>query len=78
MAAAGADVHAARIDTVGGTAVDRFDLTDRNGRRLDDATRAAIVTAISEDVRTRRRRFWSNKLATRSKQAAHGAETPVP
>ena len=29
------DVHSARLATVGGQAVDRFELTDRNGRKLD-------------------------------------------
>ena len=35
MAAAEVDIHAARVTTVDGTAVDHFDLSDRAGHKLD-------------------------------------------
>jgi len=34
FASAGVDVHSARVRTVEGEAVDRFEVTDRNGRKL--------------------------------------------
>jgi Kef-type K+ transport system membrane component KefB len=56
LAAAGASVHSARLHTVGDTAVDRFQLTDRNGRKLDRDAKDAVRRAIEEGVRPRRRR----------------------
>ncbi len=50
FAAAGADVHAARITTHDFMALDRFDLTDRDGHKLTDATKAAIRSALSHGV----------------------------
>ena len=37
FAAAGVTVHTARIETKGGVAIDRFELTDTDGRKLDSA-----------------------------------------
>lgn len=51
FAAAGADVHAARVVTVGGMACDRFDLTDRDGRKLPPATEAAIRRHLEAGAR---------------------------
>jgi UTP:GlnB (protein PII) uridylyltransferase len=52
IATAGGDVHAARVETVDGVARDRFDLSDRNGHKLDrpreDAIRAAIHSGVEE------------------------------
>jgi Kef-type K+ transport system membrane component KefB len=59
IASAGASVHSARLVTVAGHAVDRFELSDQNGRKLDDATRAAIVAAIRDGVTPKRRGFAS-------------------
>ncbi len=56
ISAAGADVHSARLATIAGNAVDRFELTDRNGRKLDDAMEAMVVRSIREGVRRRRLR----------------------
>lgn len=50
MAAAGADVHSARVRTVEGEAHDTFELTDRTGRKLDDAHKRAVVDAIHGGV----------------------------
>ena len=55
IASAGADVHSARLVTIAGQAVDRFELTDRNGRKLDEAARRVIVNAIHDGVTPRRR-----------------------
>jgi hypothetical protein len=51
FASAGADVHAARVTTTGeGLARDRFDLSDRWGRKLDAALEAAIRTGVATGV----------------------------
>ncbi|MFI5047526.1 MAG: cation:proton antiporter, partial [Acidimicrobiia bacterium] len=59
IAGAGASVHSARLVTVAGHAVDRFELTDKNGRKLDEAGRAAIVAAVRDGVTPKRRGFAS-------------------
>jgi [protein-PII] uridylyltransferase len=67
FATAGADVHAARVITVDGLAHDRFDLSDRTGRKLDASLQEAIRTGIicgPNDVRFlpktgRRARKWN-------------------
>jgi len=50
-----ADVHSARVTTSDGVAADTFELTDRNGRKLGDEGKRAIVTAITQGVKPRRR-----------------------
>ena len=40
-------VHAARIATVDGSINDLFSLTDRRGRKLDEATRARVVALLA-------------------------------
>ena len=67
--AAGADVHAARIATDGGRAVDRFDLTDRQGRKLD-ARRAGRPTC-----RVDGRRASLGPVVGVAAQTWHRAET---
>ena len=68
FAAAGADVHSARITTNDSMALDRFDLTDRTGRKLDDETKASIRLALSNGVEARslgRRLPWrTNTVGT--------------
>ena len=54
FASAGVDVHSARVETVEGQAVDRFELTDRNGRKLDESARRAVVEATAGGARTGR------------------------
>jgi [protein-PII] uridylyltransferase len=54
LSSVGADVHSARLSTVAGVAVDRFELTDGNGRKLDETTQLAVTRAIHEGVRRRR------------------------
>jgi [protein-PII] uridylyltransferase len=55
FAGAGVDVHSARVQTVGGQAVDLFELTDRNGRKLDESAKLAVVEATRGGMRTGRR-----------------------
>ena len=68
FAAAGADVHSARITTNDSMALDRFDLTDRMGRKLDDETKSSIRLALSNGVEARslsRRLPWrTNNVGT--------------
>ena len=58
IASAGANVHAARVTTVDGVALDRFDLSDRFGHRLDPALEETIRNGIHCGVRSRRARIW--------------------
>lgn len=57
IAAAGGSVHSARLETAAGDAVDRFELTDAAGRKLDRAAKEAVRVAIINGVTPRRRRF---------------------
>ena len=52
MASAGANVHSAHLVTIAGYAVDRFELTDRNGHKLDEHGARAVVDAIRDGVST--------------------------
>lgn len=54
IAAAGATVHAAHVETAGGTACDRFDVSRRDGSKLTDADCEAVRRAL--DAGTVRRR----------------------
>jgi len=56
FASAGVGVHSAQVLTVEGQAVDRFELTDRNGRKLGDAAKRAVLEAVTGGVRVTRRR----------------------
>lgn len=82
FAAAGADVHAARITTEEAMALDRFDLTDRDGRKLDDDTKGAIRTALLHGVVARpftRRLPWrGNRVGTIRKQSGDTGEISAP
>jgi len=55
FASAGVDVHSARVGTVAGQAVDRFEVTDRNSRKLGEPAKRAVIEAIAGGVRTGRR-----------------------
>ena len=50
IAAAGADVHAARVTTSNGMAHDRFDLSNQAGGRLDAALEEAIRAGVTRGV----------------------------
>ncbi|MFM7270514.1 MAG: cation:proton antiporter [Actinomycetes bacterium] len=68
LASAGASVHSARLVTQDGQAVDRFELTDRDGRKLTretkDAVRAALVGGVMPTRGRRARRRATAVLAT--------------
>jgi [protein-PII] uridylyltransferase len=49
MAAAEVDIHAARVTTVDGMAVDHFDLSDRAGHKLDRVREDAIVAGLTAE-----------------------------
>jgi len=80
MAKAGASVHSARVLTEHGTAVDRFELTDRRGNKLDDATKEAVREAIQGGVEARgrlRRRVsgWGQRRDAVRSRSGTGRET---
>jgi [protein-PII] uridylyltransferase len=54
FAAAEVVVHSARIVTVDGMIADRFAVTDRVGRKLDDAAMERVRTALAKGGRPRR------------------------
>ncbi len=54
FAAARVVVHSGRIATVGGVVIDRFTVTDRHGRKLDDAAMARVEDALAGIAPTRR------------------------
>ena len=60
FAAGGAVVHRARVTTVEAEIVDRFTLSDRRGRKLDDHAIARVIAALDGDV-SRRSRFLSRR-----------------
>jgi [protein-PII] uridylyltransferase len=55
IASAGADVHAARVTTVGGIAHDRFDLSSPAGLQLDASVEEAIRAGVTRGITFRRR-----------------------
>ena len=57
FAAAGVEVHSARISSEDGVARDRFDLTDRDGRKLDGGDQGVGQRFIAGGVVTKKRRF---------------------
>jgi UTP:GlnB (protein PII) uridylyltransferase len=76
IASARAEVHAARIAAESGQVVDRFDLTDTHGRKLDDSTKQAIRQAVASGVSPRRgRRRLAALTASRQERAAGRSRT---
>jgi UTP:GlnB (protein PII) uridylyltransferase len=57
MASAGVNVHSARLVTTNGVAVDRFELTDRNGQKLDESMQRAAIQAVRDGVTPKGRSF---------------------
>jgi Kef-type K+ transport system membrane component KefB len=55
LANAGVVVHSARVQTTEGDAVDAFEVTDANGRKLEPDLKATVVRSITEGVLPRRR-----------------------
>ena len=59
FAAAGADVHSARVVTAGDAVADLFELTDTKGHKLTPATEEQVRVLLATGVTERRRRFRS-------------------
>lgn len=82
FAAAGVDVHAARVTTTDELALDRFDLTDRAGRKLTDEHKAAIRGHIAGGVIARSIGAGPlqpvNRVVTNRKQRGSRRETSRP
>ena len=82
FAAAGANVHAARVTTEDEMALDRFDLTDRLGRKLDERTKAdirrALVNGVVARSATRRLPWNTNRVGTIRKHSGSESETARP
>ncbi len=57
FAAAAVSVHSARVTTENNIAVDRFELTDRDGHKLDAQHRDAVVAFISGGSVSSKRRI---------------------
>jgi [protein-PII] uridylyltransferase len=57
FAAAEVSVHSARITSGDGVARDRFEVTDRDARKLDEARREVVEMFVAGGVETRRRWF---------------------
>ena len=60
FAAAGVNVHAARIRTAGDTVVDVFELTDGKGQKLSGVTEERVRMLLAAGVAERRRHFRSH------------------
>jgi UTP:GlnB (protein PII) uridylyltransferase len=56
LTVAGVTVHSARLTSAGGQLVDRFALTDRLGRKLDEPTMEAVGDALAGRPPKRRAR----------------------
>ena len=56
IASAEVRVHSARLVTIAGTAVDRFELTDRDGNKLDGDDKTRVLESIRRGVSRRRQR----------------------
>jgi Kef-type K+ transport system membrane component KefB/predicted amino acid-binding ACT domain protein len=66
LAAAGANVHAARVRTDGGRAVDVFELTDAKGRKLNRSAQDELRHLLSTGVTERRPRWrWRRRPTAR-------------
>jgi hypothetical protein len=63
LAAAGASVHSARLVTLDGQAVDRFELTDADGRKLTRDAKVAVRAALVDGVMPTRGRRAKRRAA---------------
>jgi UTP:GlnB (protein PII) uridylyltransferase len=74
MAAAGIEIHSARVSTIEGEAIDRFEVTDVTGRKLGAREREAAERFLETGVRLRRR---TRRNATASKHSLDRVETSL-
>ena len=73
LAAAGANVHAARVRTAGDAVVDVFELTDMRGAKLGEAARDKARELLAGGVAERRR--WAGRL--RSARSLRDGRTAI-
>lgn len=83
FATAGVDVHTARVTTTGGEAVDRFQVTDRSGSKLDGGLEAAVTDALAGRAVRKRQRGWRRSAARtgaepRREDSGGGRHPPSP
>ena len=67
MVSAGANVHSARLVSIDGVAVDRFELTDLNGHKLDEAMEQAAIQAVRNGVTPKRKALGRSVSRPRSR-----------
>jgi UTP:GlnB (protein PII) uridylyltransferase len=72
FAATGVSIHSARVDTRADVVIDRFEVSDVSGRKLDDERKRAAVAAIHGGVHTRARRRHGRWWSGRAARAEHG------
>jgi Kef-type K+ transport system membrane component KefB len=77
FAAAGADVHAARVRTEAGQAVDVFELTDSKGAKLSTSMLARIRRFIDDGVTERRRWLWGRPFLPTAPELVERAPRPA-
>jgi UTP:GlnB (protein PII) uridylyltransferase len=65
LAAAGVEVRSATAATHAGLVIDRFEVTDRGGGKLDEATGQRLRELVHEGATIRRRRF-GHRLVVRA------------
>jgi [protein-PII] uridylyltransferase len=76
FAAAGLNVHSARVTTNGDDVVDYFELTDARGEKLDERAKARLIEVTRQGAVTKRRRFGGRErymTRVRTKPALDGA-----
>ncbi len=70
FAAAGVDVHAARVRTDGDAVMDVFELTDTKGHKLGGAVQDQVRELVAAGVTERRRRFRRQAVSRATVAAA--------
>jgi UTP:GlnB (protein PII) uridylyltransferase len=75
IATAGAEVHSARVLTDNGQAIDRFDLTDSEGHKLDDRIKQAIRQTVATGASPRRARRRRRLTVARQEDEAGRSST---
>ena len=78
FAAAGADVHAARVHTVHGDVVDVFELTDVRGLKLGRDACEEVEQMLAAGVVERPRRPWHRpRLSIGSRRRLRTSSAPI-
>ncbi len=77
FAAAGANVHAARVHTDGGRVIDVFEMTDVRGPKLRPDSYARVQALLAEGVVERKRRLWRPSLGSGARRRLRIAPSSV-